>query len=212
MLLGSPPADLVRDIAGKVTRTSVVKSDWGACEHSQDQAPVRNDSDASDSRRAQNQDLIAYRSDEVDRLHPQADPEHGADTPTVVSRPDYSSRRQGDDEGGSDDSAGDGCGGESPQAPANRDGRDSPRVVHHHLCGLGGRDPLVKELALEDDEAGTSKGDDGSTQNHHGDELSHEPEGSRRQDDDSDQHDADNQLKSERTPEDLRARAQRDAG
>ena len=199
-MLGSPPADLVRDIAGKDTRNSVNKSDLGRLERSQDEAPVRNDRDASDSRRAQNQDLIAEQDDEVDRLHPHADPKHRADTPPIESRPDYSRRRQCDDEGGSDDGAGDGCGGEPPQAPPDRYGPDGPGVIDHHLCGLGGRDSLVEELALEDDETGTSKSDDGSTHNHHCRELSYESEGSRRQNDDSDQDAAENELESDICP------------
>ena len=88
MLLGSPPADLVRDIAGKDTRNSVNKSELRRLERSQDEAPVGDDRDASDNRRADDQNLIAERHDEVDRLDAHADPEQGADTPAVVTRPD----------------------------------------------------------------------------------------------------------------------------
>ena len=108
--------------------------------------------------------------------------------------------------------AGDSCGGEPPQAPPDGHGHDGPGVIDHHLCGLGGRNSLVEELALEDDEAGTSKSNDRSAHNHHGRELSYESEWSRRQNDDSDQDAADNELESDDMPEGLRALVQLGAG
>ena len=93
-----------------------------------------------------------------------------------------------------DDGAGYGCGGETPETPSDSHRDDRPCVVDDRLGGFGSRNSLVEELALEDDETGTSKSDDGSARDHHDDEFPDNAERQRRQRNDHDEEARNNEL------------------
>ena len=158
MVAGSPPAGPGPRHRWKGDAQQRQQERLGRLERAQNEAPVGDDGDASDSRRAQNQDLIAKRADEVDHLYPQANPEQRADTPAIVSRPHIlpvgakaMMKAVPTMERATVAVA-------SPHRPHPMTTVTTVQdVIDHHGCGLGGRDSLVEELALDDDEAGTPK-------------------------------------------------------